>query len=131
MNRGGKQVYTGTAGYSDVELEVPYRTNTISRIMSMSKPVTATAIMILIDEGKIKLTDPLYKFNDKFRTMTVIDQVNEEDGTVISTVPAKVSGGRLIARYLGTHTTHQLWPRHAYKPTRLIQLLLEFPFTLP
>ncbi|MGW8316002.1 MAG: serine hydrolase domain-containing protein [Bacteroidales bacterium] len=49
-------------GYADMENEVPIQENTIYRIFSMSKPVTAVALMTLYDEGKFKLDDRLSEY---------------------------------------------------------------------
>ncbi len=51
-----------TFGYQNVEGEVPMSMDTIFRIFSMTKPVTGTALMILHDEGKFQLSDPVSKY---------------------------------------------------------------------
>ncbi len=48
-------------GYQNVEDKVPMSTDSIFRIFSMTKPVTGTALMILYDEGKFQLSDPVEK----------------------------------------------------------------------
>ena len=46
-------------GYADVGAKTPMKTDALFWIASMSKPMTATALMMLVDEGKVKLDDPV------------------------------------------------------------------------
>ena len=57
--RDGKVAYSTALGQADVEKAVPMRTDTIFRIASQSKAVTTTAAMILVDEGKLLLNEPV------------------------------------------------------------------------
>ena len=57
--RDGKVAYTSALGSADVEKAVPMRTDTIFRIASQSKAITTTAAMILVDEGKLLLNEPV------------------------------------------------------------------------
>ncbi len=54
----GKLVYSGTGGFTDLEKKTPVTTSSLFRIASMSKSVTAMAILKLRDDGKLKLDDP-------------------------------------------------------------------------
>jgi CubicO group peptidase (beta-lactamase class C family) len=54
-------------GYADAIQKKPMRTDSIFQIMSMTKPVCATAIMMLVDEGKLALNDPVEKHLPEFR----------------------------------------------------------------
>ena len=49
--RQGKVVHLSAAGYQDLETKRPMRTDSIFQIMSMTKPVTAVALMMLVEEG--------------------------------------------------------------------------------
>ncbi len=53
-------------GYSDVAKAVPLKTDALFWIASMSKPMTATPLMMLVDEGKVKLSDPVEKYLPEF-----------------------------------------------------------------
>src|SRR5688572_21973252 len=57
--RQGKVVHTSYVGFQDVEARAPLTESTIFRIASMSKPITSAAAMILVDDGKLAVTDPL------------------------------------------------------------------------
>jgi len=55
--RGGELVHTGMAGHMDLERDKPMREDSIFRIYSMTKPITAVALMMLVEEGLIGLDD--------------------------------------------------------------------------
>ena len=58
-------------GYSDVASKTPMKTDAVFWIASQSKPITAAALMILVDEGKVKLDDPVAKYLPEFRDLWV------------------------------------------------------------
>jgi CubicO group peptidase (beta-lactamase class C family) len=60
--RNGRIAHLEAQGLADIEAGKPMRTDSIFRIASMTKPVTATAIMMLVEEGKIRLSDPVSRF---------------------------------------------------------------------
>jgi CubicO group peptidase (beta-lactamase class C family) len=70
--RRGKIVYLGAVGHQNREENIPMRSDTIFRVASMTKPVTSLAILMLYEEGKIDLTDPLSKYVPEFSEMQVI-----------------------------------------------------------
>ncbi len=61
-----------TVGYSDVAAKTPMRDDAFFWIASMSKPITATALMMLVDEGKVSLDDPVAKHLPEFRDQMVV-----------------------------------------------------------
>ncbi len=62
--KDGKILKARGYGFADVKLKVPARTNTVFRIASLSKQFIATAIMMLVEEGKLKLDDPVSNYLD-------------------------------------------------------------------
>src|SRR5258707_2532319 len=58
--RKGQLVHTGMCGQIDIERGKPMREDAIFRIYSMSKPITAVALMMLVEEGLIALDDPVH-----------------------------------------------------------------------
>jgi CubicO group peptidase (beta-lactamase class C family) len=70
--RNGKVVDVHASGFQDVENRTPMKTDTIFRIASMSKPITSVAVMMLYEEGKLLLTDPVSKFIPAFKSSVVM-----------------------------------------------------------
>ncbi len=97
--RDGKVVHFEAFGKRDVERELPMEKDTIFRMYSMTKPITGTAIMILVDEGKLKVTDEVSKYLPEFKEMTVLE-VAEDGSTKI--VPAQ---NAMTIKHLLTHTS--------------------------
>jgi len=58
-------------GYADLEEKIPMREDTLFWIASMTKPMTGAAVMMLVDEGKLSLDDPLEKFIPAFADIKV------------------------------------------------------------
>lgn len=69
--RHGETVHFSAQGYMDIENEVPMREDAIFRMASMSKPVTGVAILMMLEEGKLRLEDPVSKFIPEFTNTTV------------------------------------------------------------
>ncbi len=94
-------IYEGAAGKLDVGRSVPMPVNAIFNIASMTKPVTSVAIMMLLEEGKLRLDDPVSKYLSGFDNLQVITKFNEADGTY-ETRPAKRA---MTIRHLLAHTS--------------------------
>ena len=75
--RHGKIAYQEAWGMADTEAGTPMKMDTIHRIYSMTKPITSVALMMLYEEGKFQLNDPIAKFMPEFAKMTV--GVDERD----------------------------------------------------
>ncbi len=89
--RRGKIAYQETFGMADMETGAPMRMDTIHRIYSMSKPITSVALMMLYEEGRFQLNDPVAKYLPEFAKMQVaIEEKDPQTGKpVMKTVPAK------------------------------------------
>jgi len=81
--RDGKTVDVHASGFQDVAAKTPMRTDTMFRIASMTKPVTSVALMMLYEEGKVLLTDPVSKFIPAFKSSRVLE------GAAETPVPAR------------------------------------------
>lgn len=60
--RDGIVVYSGRAGFADRERQTPIKDDALFRIFSMTKPITSVAALMLVEEGRLRLSDPLSKF---------------------------------------------------------------------
>ena len=78
--RHGKVVHFDAYGAQDVSSKAPIQRDTIFRIASMTKPVTGVAMMILFEEGKWKLDDPVAKHIPEFADL----KVKGPDGTLVA-----------------------------------------------
>jgi CubicO group peptidase (beta-lactamase class C family) len=89
--RDGKVAHWGAYGKRDIEANAPMQKDTIFRIASISKAVTSIAIMMLVEEGKLVLSDPVSKFIPSFKKTTVIvpPPPGAIPGSPASIVPAK------------------------------------------
>ena len=76
--RNGKVVYHQAIGMRDMENKTPMSTETIFRIASQTKAIVSVGIMMLQEEGKLLLSDPLSKYIPEFKETTVA--IKEEDG---------------------------------------------------
>jgi CubicO group peptidase (beta-lactamase class C family) len=65
--KDGKIVHLEAVGLADVEGKLPMKKDALFAIASMTKPITATALMILVDEGKVALDDPVAKYIPAFK----------------------------------------------------------------
>ena len=59
VTRGGQVAHLAKVGWQEIENERPMSFDTIFRIYSMSKPITSAAVMLLAEEGKVRLADPV------------------------------------------------------------------------
>ena len=67
VSRRGVMAHRASKGLMDIERRKAMRDDTIFRIYSMSKPITSIALMMLLEEGRFQLTDPVYKFIPSWR----------------------------------------------------------------
>ena len=96
--KDGKTIYNDTYGYIDIKEKKPVDENSLYRIFSMTKPITAVAIMTLYDQGKLTLDDEVSKYIPEFSTT----QVYKNKEGKHSTEPQKKP---MTIRHLLTHTS--------------------------
>ena len=97
--RRGKVVHFETQGFADFENSIPLKKDSLFRIYSMSKPITGVALMILIEEGKVRLSDPVSLYIPEFATTEVL-VVNEDNSTSLEKINRPMT-----IRDLATHTS--------------------------
>lgn len=88
-------------GLADVASKRPMKKDDIFRIMSQTKAITSVGVMILYEQGKLLLDEPIYHFISEFKNPVVLDKYNAAD-TTYTTVPAKRD---ITFRDLLTHTS--------------------------
>lgn len=99
--RKGKIVFHKSFGYNDLDNKTPLDRNGIFRIASQTKAITTVAAMMLWEEGKFALDDPVSKFIPSFANQQVLDKFNPGD-TTYTTVPSRRP---ITIRDLLTHTS--------------------------
>ena len=111
--RKGRVAHFEAHGLMDLDSETPMRKDAAFRIMSMTKPITAVAVLMMLEEGKIRLADPVSKFLPEFAEMRVVAGAQGSDaagsgdaGSGAAADPATVPAEREITiRDLLTHTS--------------------------
>ncbi|WP_201986867.1 serine hydrolase domain-containing protein [Hymenobacter rubidus] len=114
--RDGKVVYRKAVGLDDVAAQTALRTDAIVRIASQTKAVTSVGLMLLYDEGKFQLDDPISKYLPAFKNPKVLATFNEKDSTY-TTVPAR---SEITIRQLFTHTSGISYPVIGTREARAI-----------
>jgi CubicO group peptidase (beta-lactamase class C family) len=84
--KDGEIVQVNTLGKRNIETGAPMQRDTLFRIASMTKVVTSAAALMLMEEGKFELSDPITKFAPEFKIMKVLKKA---DGPINETVPAE------------------------------------------
>jgi CubicO group peptidase (beta-lactamase class C family) len=83
--RGGRIAHFSAIGYADLGSKKKMRPNTIFRLYSMTKPIVATALMMLYEEGRFQLDDPVSKYIPEFSGQRVL---HTAEAAITDTVPA-------------------------------------------
>jgi CubicO group peptidase (beta-lactamase class C family) len=99
--RQGKIVYHKAFGTSGIGKDQAMKKDDLFRIMSMTKPIVSVALMMLYEEGKFLLDEPLHKYIPEFKSPVVLKTYNEKD-TTYTTEPAK---GEITIRQILSHTS--------------------------
>jgi CubicO group peptidase (beta-lactamase class C family) len=94
-------LYFNGFGQRDVANRKPMLKDSIFRIASMTKPVTSAAIMLLQEQGKLRVDDPVSKYLPEFKGREVISTFNATDGSFTT----RKSSGEVLIRHLLSHTS--------------------------
>jgi CubicO group peptidase (beta-lactamase class C family) len=99
--RDGKIVYYKAIGYDDIDSKTKLKRDAIFRIASQTKAITSVAVMMLYEEGKFLLNDPVSNYIPEYRKQQVLDKFNHADSTYTT-----VAANREITIHdLLTHTS--------------------------
>ncbi len=72
VSRRGHVVHLETAGVMDIDSKSPMKRDTIFRLASMTKPITSVAVMMLAEEGRFQITDPVSRYIPEFKNPKVV-----------------------------------------------------------
>jgi CubicO group peptidase (beta-lactamase class C family) len=110
ISRYGKLVHVSRYGYRDKEAGLEVTPDTLWRIYSMTKPITSVAAMMLYEEGRFELTDPVSKFIPAFSDLRVFTGGSDQRPvTVPATEPVRI-------HHLLTHTSGLTYDFHRTHP---------------
>ncbi len=107
--RDGQVAYFEAAGHQDAERGDAMKTDTIFRIASMTKAVASVGLMMLVEEGRLSISDPVSKFIPAFAKTTVLEELNGR----VAVVLAK---RQITIRDLLTHTAGISYGAGALEP---------------
>ena len=120
-------LYNEAFGKSSTTRNTPMTKDTIFNIASMTKAVTSAAIMMLVDEGTLKLDDDVAKYLPKYKDPIVLAKFNDANGTY-ETRPAKRP---ITIRHLLTHTSGIGYGFSSQTVTKLTQATMKTELDLP
>ncbi|MEV6118523.1 serine hydrolase domain-containing protein [Streptomyces sp. NPDC052109] len=109
LSRGGRVAHLTTHGMRDVAAGLPVEADTLWRIYSMTKPVTAVAVLLLVEDGRLALDDPLDLHLPAFADPVVYE------GGADAELRTRPAAGPILIRHLLTHTaglTFGFYHRH-------------------
>lgn len=115
--RQGKLVLLNVYGDMDIEQHKPMREEAIFRIYSMTKPLTAVALLILYEQGHFQLSDPISQYIPAFRELKVLE------GNASSPLKREVTIHDLLLHTAGfSHTFHDSPIAEHYRSANLLKL---------
>jgi methyl acetate hydrolase len=120
-------LYENSFGLMDVAKHKAMTKDAIFRIASMTKPVTSVSIMMLVEEGKLSLDDPVSKYLPSFKDREVLASFNSSDASFTT----KKAGKEVLIRHLLTNTSGLAYPFANDTSNRLQKKLNKTPEELP
>lgn len=119
--RHGRVAEFSATGFQDLDKKTPMRTDSIFRIASMTKPVSSVAVIMLMEQGKLALIDPVEKYLPEFRSQK--QKATCPPGSTESSCLIKPPHAVTLWDLL-THTSGVGGPKEATKPRTLAERIL-------
>ena len=119
--RNGAVIHRDSVGFQDIGTHAPMTQDTLFRLYSMSKPMTSVAIMMLVEQGKLALEDPLERFVPEFKSARVyvsgdVDHmVTEPVQRPITIADLLTHTSGLTDHFMGDAPVHQYYRKHGVK----------------
>jgi CubicO group peptidase (beta-lactamase class C family) len=127
IQRNGSVGELDAVGMQNIETKTPMKPDTIFEVMSMTKPVTAAGIMILADEGKLSIGDPVEKYLPEFKGMWLIDaRIKDSASGRDKEMAMKRPARPITIRDLLTHTSGM----REMPPEPLSEIYVKFHYSL-
>lgn len=116
--KNGEVVYNKTFGYADLSTKRALKSDDIFRIASQTKAITSLAAMMLWEEGKFLLDEPVSKYIPAFKNMEVVDTFNPKD----SSYTTKPANREITIRDVMRHTTGLAYPVPYLSDSRMVAI---------
>ena len=116
--RHGDIAHIGVTGHADIARGTPMTADTIFRIYSMTKPVTSVALMMLVEEGKIALDDPVHRYIPEWRNLAVYVAGTHRTGFQTSPVKRPMQVVDLLRGLQAKHGLAYLFVSHDLRVVR-------------
>src|ERR1700686_1256201 len=91
VGRKGHLAYLEAQGLMDIATKKPMSTDTIFHLASMTKPIAGVAVLMLMEEGKLRLNDPVSKFIPELKTLTAALPMDPPAGPAAAAPAPRVS----------------------------------------
>jgi len=103
ISRFGKLAYFETIGWADIDERKPTRTDTLYRLHSMTKPLFSVATMTLVEEGRLRLQEPISKYIPEFAEVKVLAG-GTADAPELEAPESAPTVGQLLSQTAGVAT---------------------------
>jgi CubicO group peptidase (beta-lactamase class C family) len=107
LARHGKIGHVKVAGWRDAEAKTAMTADTLFRIASMTKPITSVAVMLLVEDGKLRLNDPVSKYIPEFKEPKVLVPGADKDSSTLKPAGREITIHDLLAHTSGL--TYRFW----------------------
>jgi CubicO group peptidase (beta-lactamase class C family) len=101
LARHGKVVHEQAYGVMDLQSKAPMKTDSIVRIFSMTKPITGVAMMMLYEEGKWRLNDPIARYIPEFKDLKVFAGMGADGKPILESPKHAPTIGELMSHTAG------------------------------
>ncbi len=130
--RNGKILHLQAQGYADLASKKPMQKDSLFRIASMTKPVVTTAVMLLVEEGKVRLDDPVSRFIPAFKDVKVAVPRGSSYYTVpvdrpITVLDLLTHTGGLVSGPISTAAAAPVMDRHRAEGIKALEDLAAVP----
>ncbi len=130
--RNGKILHLQAQGYADLASKKPMQKDSLFRIASMTKPVVTTAVMLLFEEGKVRLDDPVSRFIPAFKDVKVAVPRGSSYYTVpvdrpITVLDLLTHTGGLVSGPISTAAAAPVMDRHRAEGIKALEDLAAVP----
>jgi CubicO group peptidase (beta-lactamase class C family) len=131
LARHGHLASLSAVGFQDREQRSPMRTDTIFQIMSMTKPITCTGVVILLEEGRLALIDPVEKYLPDFKGQKLNDCAAGKDNCVLGKPSHPITIQELMTHTSGLSGTPKGYAKNEHTLAEAVSTGAKQPLEFP